>query len=497
MKKKISGKPTTRRAFIKTAAVVSAGLSFAPSIVTGRIGVSRPVTRPLGRIGFDATTLGLGGQASIQWTPEDVDPVAIILKAHASGINYFDTSNAYGPSQRNFGTAFRELGLVPGLPGYSEARRRAIFLTSKTGLRLAKGTPEDWKMRGFSNGPKDQNSAVDDVRRTLTQVFGDGNGFYPKGAYLDMVLIHHLANRDQIDTLHLGLDEPSPNLETIGALAGLRDLRDGTNLTGLNPGEEKLIRHIGFSGHTSPSVMMEMIRRDRFDLLDGMLIAINANDRLYANFQYNTIPVAAAKNMGIIGMKVFSDGTMYGKGGHFSKEPSHVVRTVGSESLPSRPLVEYTLSVPAIATAIIGIGQISEDPKACQLGQNLSAAQLHSGILSESDRRAVEQVTRYVANGETNYFQDPDQGLTPATNVRTAAEGEGRVRIEWDTATAGDEPIVEYAVWRNDLRIGTVPHKPQVTEVPFSLVDTGAGSRKGSYRIVSVDRVGREASVVV
>ena len=41
--------------------------------------------------------------------------------------------------------------------------------------------------------------------------------------------------------------------------AALRDLRDGTNRTGLNPKEETLIRHIGFSGHNSPPVMIEML----------------------------------------------------------------------------------------------------------------------------------------------------------------------------------------------------------------------------------------------
>ena len=54
--------------------------------------------------------------------------------------------------------------------------------------------------------------------------------------------------------------------------------------------------------------MMEMIRRDEYGILDAMLVAINANDRKMLNMQYNVIEVAAAKNMGIIGMKVFADG---------------------------------------------------------------------------------------------------------------------------------------------------------------------------------------------
>jgi len=37
-----------------------------------------PMKRKFGKIEFDVTTLALGGQASIQWTPNDVDPIAII-----------------------------------------------------------------------------------------------------------------------------------------------------------------------------------------------------------------------------------------------------------------------------------------------------------------------------------------------------------------------------------------------------------------------------------
>ncbi len=56
--------------------------------------------------------------------PEGADPVRIILKAFHLGINYFDTSNAYGPSQLNYGKAFRELHLIPGEPGYDQKLRR-------------------------------------------------------------------------------------------------------------------------------------------------------------------------------------------------------------------------------------------------------------------------------------------------------------------------------------------------------------------------------------
>ena len=269
----------TRRNFVKSSVLASAGIAVAPYLNCGKVNVVDPIKRDFGRLNFNVTTLGLGGQASIQWTPEDVDPVNIIHKAFQVGVNYFDTSNAYGPSQMNFGKAFQGLDLIPGKPGYNEALRQSIFLTSKTGLRWAKGGRENEKIRSFTNGPEDSHT-IDDVKRTLTQVFGDGQGNYPPDAYLDMVLIHNLNTLEEIDALYEGLDNPDPKAKHIGALAALLDYRDGTNNTGLNPKEEKLIRHIGFSGHRSPAVMMEMIQRDEKNILDGMLVAINANDRL-------------------------------------------------------------------------------------------------------------------------------------------------------------------------------------------------------------------------
>ena len=195
-----------------------------------------------------------------------------------------------------------------------------IFLTSKTLERWGKGGIANPNIANFTDGPAGSHAA-DDVRRTLSQIFGDGQGAYPKGAYLNLVLCHSLSTLEEVDALYTGLDKTDAKAEHIGALAVLRDLRDGSNLTGLNPKEEKLIRHIGFSGHNSPPVMMEMLQRDTGNILDGMLVAINANDRLHFNMQYNNIPVAAARKVGMIGMKTFADGSMYGKRPMFSNNP--------------------------------------------------------------------------------------------------------------------------------------------------------------------------------
>lgn len=490
MDKKIS-----RRRFIKNAALTTAGLSLGPYIHLGKAHAFDPMKRSMGRLNFEATTLGLGGQASLQWTPSDEDPVKIILKAFDSGINYYDTSNFYDGSQLNYGKAFRKLHLIPGQPGYNERLRRSIFLTSKTCLRFGKGGWQNQVMFNLTNGSGTH--AMSDLKRTMSQVFGDGQGSYPKGAYLDMVLMHAVTSIEDMDALYEGYDHTDSRAETIGTLATLIDFRDGTNITGLNPKEEKLLRHIGFSGHASPAVMMEMIHRDTRGVLDGMLVAINANDRNYFNMQYNVIPVAEAKNMGIIAMKVFADGAMYDKPAVMTQGPHMVIRRVGSGKLPSKKLVEYSLTTPGIHTAIIGIGHIDDDPAACQLKQNFLAAQINPGDLSLSDRREIEKLALNAKEGMTNgYFQVEKQSLGAARDLSVAQEMDDQKRmvdLNWQTAYAGDEPIVRYEIWRDHKKVGQVAFKPQVSRTPFVFKEVLSDSAAHHYKISTVDAAGRMA----
>jgi len=486
----------SRRSFLKTSTTIVVGLSFAPYLNCGKIGVRKPMKRSFGGLDFEVTTLGLGGQGSIQWTPSDVDPVQIILKAFKLGVNYFDTSNLYGPSQSNFGKAFRELDLIPGQSGYDEALRRSIFLTSKTGLRYAKGGFGQEGIFNYTQGPEGS-GAVDDLKRTLSQIFGDERGEYPPGAYVDMMLMHNVTSMKDVDAVYEGFTEPDPNAEQIGAFAALLDYRDGTNRTGLNPKEEQLIRHIGFSGHHSPPVMMEMLQRDERNLLDAMLVAINANDRLNFNMQHNAIPMAAAKNMGIIAMKVFADGAMYTKEAQWSRAPEHVVRTVGDSTLPSRPLIEYSLTTPGVNTAIIGIGQIDNEPAQCQLEQNLSAAQIQPDGLGESGRRDVEKLTSSVKDGKTNYFQVPIELLSPPREPAVSQQMRNNQRVvhlTWQTAYAGNAPIQQYEIWRDDQKIAQVQHQPQTTKTPFAFEDLLSDQNAHAYKLVTVDAIGGTAA---
>ncbi len=449
--------PVSRRDFIKVSAATTAAVS---TMSLGSCNVEKvpaPMKRKFGKLGFDVTTIALGGQASLQWTPEDVDPVPIILKAFDLGINYFDTSNLYDASQLNFNKAFKILNLIPGEENYNEELRKSIWLTSKTAQRWGKpGWPERENVRCWSNG-ENVKCAVDDVKRSLTQIFGDNKGWYPEGAYLDMVLCHTLHNTEEVDVLYEGLETPLDPNGNFGALVALRDLRDGTNHTGMNPKNEKLIKHIGFSGHANPPAMMDMIQRDEYGILDGMLVAINANDKTKMNMQYNVIPVAEAKGMGIIGMKVFADAAMYHKEPRWSQTPADVFRKVGTPELPSKPLIEYSLTTPGVHTLIIGIGQIDDDPMNCQLVQNFYAAQIEPDGMSAADRKKIEDQALKV-KAKSNYFQAiENKGLIGPRDIQKSSD-----KVTWQSGYAGDEPIMHYEVLVGGKLLGKVEHKPQL-----------------------------------
>jgi hypothetical protein len=382
--------------------------------------------------------------------------------------------------------------LIPELPGYNEKLRKSIFLTTKTHIRLAKGDLSAPGIASWTNGEKGS-YAIADIKRSLTQMFGDGKGYYPKGAYLDMVLLHSISNQQDVDAVLIGMDNPDPKDDTIGTLPALLDYRDGTNRTGLNPKEEKLIKHIGFSGHRNAGLMMQLIQRDKYNAFDGMLVAINANDKQNFNMQNNVLPVAHARNIGIIGMKTFADGAMYTKPATWSNNTSHVVRQVGSSETPHGKLIQYTLTTQGVDTLIIGIGQISENEAHCQLTANIKAAQIERDGLNKEQRHNIEEMASNVKDGKTNYFQEPKGGLTGVRNFIVKKEDSNKLKLSWDTAYAGDEPIEKYDIVRNDRTIGSITHKPQTTTNPFSYIDEIDASGKAEYKIITIDKAGKKA----
>ena len=82
--------------------------------------------RPLGRTGFQATIMGLGGEGVLRTFGYEKEAYALINRALDLGINYFESARAYDGSESYCGLALRE-------------RRQEIFLASKSHARDKKG----------------------------------------------------------------------------------------------------------------------------------------------------------------------------------------------------------------------------------------------------------------------------------------------------------------------------------------------------------------------
>ena len=205
-----------------------------------------------------------------------------------------------------------------------------------------------------------------------------------------------------------------------------------------------------------------------------MLVAMNAKDKIKMNMQNTVIPVAKAKGLGIIGMKTFADAAMYHKEPRYSRTPIDVYRKVGSPELPSKTLIQYSLTTPGVHTIIIGIGHIDDDPEKCQLVQNLKASQIEPDGLSAEERKEIEEMAKK-ARPNSNYFMTfKKEGLTAPRYAKLDGN-----KVTWHTALGGDYPVSHYEVLVDGELVGKVQHKPQVRKLePFEYVlDSGTRSQ--------------------
>jgi hypothetical protein len=169
---------------------------------------------------------------------------------------------------------------------------------------------------------------------------------------------------------------------------------------------------------------------------------------------------------------------------------------VGTEQLPSAPFLRYSLSVPGVSTLIVGIGHVDDDPRRCQLTQNLAAAQLEAPL----DRKALAEVEARagaVQAGRTNYFQadQPPLGAPREAKLEQLQQGGRRsVRLTWHTAYAADEAIAAYKVVRDGTPIAEVRHAPQTTKAPVVYEDAPPDKAVHTYQVLTVDAAGRTAA---
>ena len=301
---------TSRREFLQSTAAVAG--------ITGSLSAAEPrlPMRPLGKTGERVSILACGGGQRFYQTRSDEDAVRFIVQAAEAGITYFDTADSYarGRSEQLFGKAFQARGGTQGL-----------FVATKISTR-------------------DGAAAQGIVEQSLKNLKMDR---------VDLIHIHSLENED--------------DLARIEAKGGVLE-------TLLKAREQKLTRFIGITSHDSPAAMKLALERHDFDCCQMALNAamadmigttkpVTAGER---SFESLALPVAQAKNIGVIAMKVFARDALAGQ----------------AEATP-RNLIYYALSLP-VATAVIG------HPTAEHLGQNVRLAKAFQPL----PKTEMEQLAR-------------------------------------------------------------------------------------------------------
>jgi len=307
-KRMVSRRDFFRRVIGGAAAATVAATLRPFEAAAGAIG--RPTEMPfraLGQTGHKVRIFSLGGQATLEETGRTDDAIAIINRAIDLGVNYIDTARAYGG-----GVSESYIGQV------MKIRRKEVFLASKTHNRSYDGS------MGF-------------LEESLKSLQTD---------QLDLWQLHNVRTQDDLDKI----------FAKDGAIKALESARD-----------QKLVRFAGITGHRDPFILKKAIEQYPFD---SILMALNAADRHMASFIENLLPVAVAKKMAIVGMKVPARGKIFREGGITRMDQA----------------MGYVLTLP-VSTIIVGISTQKE------LDENVRIAREFSP-LSSAEMKKLEDLTK-------------------------------------------------------------------------------------------------------
>jgi aryl-alcohol dehydrogenase-like predicted oxidoreductase len=240
-----------------------------PADATAKPAVDRREFRDTGRK-VSIFGLGLGSAFTTPYAKDRETGQKLLLRALDHGINYWDTARAYGPSEEIIGPVLKDV-------------RDRVFMVSKSGNRTYDGFMRD-------------------LEKSLRNLQTD---------HLDL---YHLHNFDPKKDKDLGKIED-------GAVKAARKAR-----------EEGTIKAFGVTGHTSPDILMECIKRFSPDAILTIFPAGRPNQGKYED---ELLPLALEKKMAVIAMKA--------------------LRRARQSDMKPADLIRYTMSTKGITTAIVGL----------------------------------------------------------------------------------------------------------------------------------------------
>lgn len=267
----------TRRKFIKTTAAVSAGIAASSGLAFAGKKVAFDAkglpTRKLGKTNIEIPIMIVGTGSRFMATNTDKG-LEILEYALDNGLFYWDTAASY-KNDKEFSE--ERLGII------LKNRRKEVFLATKVHERKA-------------------DDAKKIIEESLNRLQTD---------YIDLLQVHSV--KDEEDVLSFNADD--------GVLPVIHEYQ-----------KQGIVKHIGFTGHTSAKAMKLAAEKYNFDT---MLIAMNHQAKGAQQFEEQAVPAAGNKGMGVLAMKVI--------------RPRETV-----EGLNPSEMIRYALTLDHITSAVVG-----------------------------------------------------------------------------------------------------------------------------------------------
>ena len=173
---------------------------------------------------------------------------------------------------------------------------------------------------------------------------------------------------DHVDLLQIHAVNAMADLEAAlapdGAISALEEAQ-----------RQGMTRFVGITGHARPAVLAHALERYDFDTV---LVALGVIDRLVTGPEKIVLPIAQRKEVGVIAMKVYGHGEL--------KQHELALR--------------YSLSLPGVSLAILGMDEEA------QIDENVRLAQ-HSSALTAEELDALVQEARTLVQNDIPSNRSP------------------------------------------------------------------------------------------
>ncbi len=307
-----------RREFIATTAAALAALTNRGWAETEN--TNGMPYRMLGKTGVKVSLIGIGGYHIGDRFTSDETSMAVIRGAIDRGVNFMDNAWHYnnGRSEEMMGKALKD--------GY---REKAFLMTKHHG--------------------RDPKTAQEHLEASLKRLQVD---------HIDLWQFHEIESMEAVEKIY-----------SSGVLEYVQRKKD-----------EGVIGHIGFTGHTLPSIHRAMIEKG-FDW-ETVQMPINVLDHHYRSFTQEIIPLLTDRNIGIIGMKSMASGSIV----------KNNIATV-------EECLRFAMGMP-VATVVSGISTMEH------LEQNIAIAKTFKPMTEAEIAKLLEKTYDEAQGGKHEWYKD-------------------------------------------------------------------------------------------